>query len=72
MSGLFGSPGLILAELAPRKRLMRLIITELPSRTADKLGYRVGGRPANYREVIRVMLSGNGAVSLQLFLSYTR
>lgn len=72
MSGLFESPGLNLSGLAPRKRLMRLIITELPSRTVDELGYRAGGRSANYREVIRVMLSGNWAVSLQLFSSYTR
>lgn len=51
---------------------MRLIITELPSRTVGKLGYRVGGgRPANYKEVIRVTLSGNWAVRLQLFVSYT-
>lgn len=44
---------------------MRLIITQLPSQTVGKLGYRAGGggRPAKYQEVIRVTLSGNWAVS---------
>lgn len=50
---------------------MRLIITELPSQTVGKLGYRAGGCSANNREVIRVTLSDNWAVSLQRFVSYT-